>query len=271
MEVSKNLLCLIISAITISAHAQTEFKPNSSWALQYDLEQDKLLSTTDSANYHETINPVSSSTTLQSSILRRPDENIHASHYFVGPSAIPNQKGLGVFRNNMLLVNSLTYGLTKNLSVTGGMEVSSIFKNNLTWFVNAKAGFEVIDNFHIAGGYLHIQSSERTEASQFIGLFTVGDEFTSITFGGSYGEIKEQSNTKPVLMLSASHMLVQQLGLITENQIIPTVNGKSNYVGMLGIRFITRESAIDVGLGYTDAETDINTPVLPFFGYSLLF
>ncbi len=202
---------------------------------------------------------------------RKNADNLHDANYFVAPSARPYITGFGLFRNQQLVVNSLGYGISKNLSVAGGFEFSSLFRDNPIWFASVKLSFELIEDLYLAGGYAMIASTERTEVAQAFAALTTGNQERNITIGVTLGQFQEVANTRATFNLSGFYQLSYIIGLMSENHFVPAPLNNSFYIGFQGIRVVSGDSAIDLGASITTADIDIGTPVLPFLGYSLLF
>ena len=78
--------------------------------------------------------------------------NPNYTRYFIGTTGIPLAKGDGSYRNTILTLNSVDFGINNNISIGGGFEFISTMLGNPIWFVNPKIGFERSKNAYIGGG-----------------------------------------------------------------------------------------------------------------------
>ena len=216
--------------------------------------------------------------------------NPNATRYLFAPSAIPLKKGEGYYQNVWVTLNSVNYGLTDHVSITGGLELIStltaIFLPGEIGpfaFANVKAGFPVSDKIHLGGGVLAggLLSDEFEEINMGIayGLVTRGNEEHNVTLGLGYGMVSGEWARTPIVVLNGMTRLNKRLGLVTENWFISSydeykysdyqtgANITRNYTDVImalsgGLRIMSEKITIDVALitgGFIEFEKTTNT------------
>lgn len=148
--------------------------------------------------------------------------NPNATRYLFAPSAIPLKKGEGYYQNAYLLANSVNAGVTKNISVGGGVVIPLLF------YVTPKISFKAANNLYLGAGVLFTQSFLNEfdlSAGIGYGLATVGNHEHNFTIGSGYGMAKmnkEYRNTPmPIITVNGMARISRKLSLITENWLIP--------------------------------------------------
>jgi hypothetical protein len=148
--------------------------------------------------------------------------NPNATRYLFAPSAVPLRKGEGYYQNAYLLANSVNVGITRNISVGGGVVIPLLF------YVTPKISFKAANNLYLGAGVLFTQSFLNEfdlSAGIGYGLVTLGNHEHNFTVGSGYGMAKmnkEYRNTPmPIVTINGMTRLSKKLSLITENWLIP--------------------------------------------------
>ncbi len=196
--------------------------------------------------------------------------NPHDTRYFFGPSGIPVKKGKGYYQNVLLTGNFANYGITKNISVGGGLEFISTVLGNPVWFLTPKVGFDISKNLHAGGGVIVAGLAGEGTASLGYGVFTVGHAETNFTVGAGYGFISGEASQNPAIMLSGTHRVSRSIALLTENYILPMNTGETFYFGIHGIRILSKRNSFDIG-AIVIPEIAEDIPALPYVGYVRTF
>lgn len=188
--------------------------------------------------------------------------NLNDTRYFFGPSAIPIKKGKGYYQNIEVALNFVNYGITNNISIGGGFEFLSLTQGYPVVFLTPKIGFKITEKFHLGGGVLY--GSMLGENSR-IGLpyvvSTFGTAENNITFGGGVLVSGEDVHA-PTIMLSGTSRVNDNIALLTESYLV-IIDGTPMYLGIHGIRIISRKNSFDIGLILVQ---ELGFP-LPFIGY----
>jgi len=196
--------------------------------------------------------------------------NPNYMRYFIGHSGIPLEKGEGYYQNVMVVLNSAHYGITKNISIGGGIEFFSTIAGKPIWFLMPKVGFNVSKNFHIAGGGLIAGFAGEGVASYLYGVSTFGNKEKNLSVGLGYGLFDGEFSRFPAVTLSGTYRLTNGLALVTENYIFPNGIGDPFYFGIHGLRILSRKNAFDIGAVVVPQITDF-IKAIPYISYVRVF
>lgn len=183
------------------------------------------------------------------------------SSYFLGQSAIPINSGTGYYENIMLTSQILDYGLTKNISVGGGVELISLFYGYPIWFFTPKVAFNITDYFHIGCGLMMvgvIHSNHESSVELGYGVVTIGNSDYNISASVGEGYSMGSYTKNPQVMINGTCRISNRIGIISENYLITISSGTPYYAGIQGIRLMSKESSFDFGL------TIIKNEPIPF-------
>jgi hypothetical protein len=179
-------------------------------------------------------------------------ENPNATRYFFGPSAFPLKKGEGYYQNSYLFLNSVSFGVTNNISFGGGFELISTVLGKPIFFLTPKVSFKLSDKFRTGVGVLYANlptfasdGRARSSAGIMYGLGTYGSADKNITGGLGWGFIESDFSAQPVVTISGITRVSRRVALLTENYFIPA-DGYST-VFSYGARFFGEKIAIDLG------------------------
>jgi hypothetical protein len=181
--------------------------------------------------------------------------NPNPSKYLLGNSAIPMEKNSGYYQNTWIFVNTFGYGITKNISISGGFEIISIFMGSegpYAFYINPKASFKIANNFYAGGNILYANTIRTAESfgglATFNGFATYGNKNNNITCGLGWGWADGEFSSKPVIVISGMARVSKRIGFVSENWILPGINTEGNYFGIYsyGIRFLGEKTSIDL-------------------------
>ena len=191
--------------------------------------------------------------------------NPHETKYFFGPSGIPTKKGKGYYQNILATTNFFNYGITKNISIDGGFEFISTVVGSPSWFLNPKAGFNLSENIHVAGGFITVGAAGAGTASFGYGVFTLGDSETNLSIGAGYGLLDGELSDYPAIMISGTHRINNSIALLSENYVIP-----NSFFGVHCIRILSKKNSFDIGAIVIPEIVRI-LPALPYVGFVRVF
>ncbi len=181
--------------------------------------------------------------------------NPNPTKYLLGNSAIPLEKKSGYYQNTWIFVNTFSYGITNNISISAGFEIISIFAGGdgpYAFYINPKASFKIANNFYAGANILYANTIKTVEEfgglATFNGFATYGNNNNNITCGVGFGWADGEFSTKPVIVISGMVRASNRIGFISENWIIPGVNEDGGYYGIYsyGIRFLGEKISIDL-------------------------
>ena len=213
-------------------------------------------------------------------------KNTYGSHYFLTTTAIPLKKRDGYYKNTMVSLNTVAYGLTNNVSVGAALDLVSLIRSRSggpIFNVRLQAGGSVSELVHIgvSGMYINtrvpvgaeVEPDTKLRSGFALGMamITIGSINNQITIAGGWTHDGKDAGRSPVLNVGGALRVFTNVMLVTENWIF-TDPERSFYVHSLGVRILGDNLAIDVGLTYDKEYTKKITPVgLPFLSATLNF
>ena len=189
----------------------------------------------------------------------------HETRYFFGPSAIPLKKGRGYYHNVYVVGNFVNVGITDNISIGGGLEFLSTINGTPIYFLTPKVGFEVKENVHVGGGFLLAGLAGEGSATMGYGVATFGTAEKNASFGVGFGTADNDLGT--TFVFSGTARASNSISLLTENYVF-TSSRDNLYMGIQGIRILSRKSAFDIGLVFVAVD---GARPFPYVAYSRSF
>lgn len=217
--------------------------------------------------------------------LHRRSANPFGSHYFQSWSAIPLDRGEGLYRNILVSWNAVSYGVTSHVTVGGGLDLYSILNSkNRTpvWNTRVQVGGAIGSSLHLAGSAFHLHlpltmtdetgdTTVTTGITAAMGLLTWGDSNNQLTIGGGWGHNGDRMARGPMFNLAGAVRLFPNVQAVTENWIYVD-EGDDIVATSLGIRIVGDHLAIDVGAVYNEQLAgQVFSWGMPFVGALLNF
>lgn len=174
-------------------------------------------------------------------------KNSYYSEYYITSSAYNIKKGDFYYQNTFLLVHSLNYGISDNISVQAGCEPISLFSGLAegsplsSYFISPKFGFKINDRLQIGGGLffasipLIMVSNNSNHLGAVYGVATYGSNDHNITCGLARAYYDEWLNQFTILNISGTTRLSPHIALVSENWLLLDKQYKGIYT--FGIRF----------------------------------
>jgi hypothetical protein len=212
--------------------------------------------------------------------------NTYGSHYFVSFSAIPLKKNTGFYKNTMVSLNTVAFGLTEHLAVAGSLDLVSL--------IRARTGGPVYSGriqvcgstselFHLGASVTYLNTRVPVGAevpkgadvppgfATALGMVTVGNKDNQITLAAGIAHNGRDIGRGPVFNINGAMRVFTNVMLITEHWIFSDPD-RSFLAHSYGIRVIGNDLAIDIGLAYDKEYTRKVTAVgLPFLSATLNF
>lgn len=196
--------------------------------------------------------------------------NPHDTRYFFGPSGIAIDKGKGYYQNVYVTFNFINYGISDYFSIGGGFEFISTISGYPIWFLTPKFGFDLSEKSHLGAGFIMMGLAGEGTATLGYGVFTSGGSETNFSIGAGYGLLDGELSKYPAIMFAGTTRTSKTIALLTENYIITDQSGHTVYLGVHGIRIMTKKSSFDIGLLFIPQIAD-EIPALPYVGYVRVF
>lgn len=157
---------------------------------------------------------------------RRQDPN-HTRLLFA-PTGRPLGRGEGQFTDHYVLFPGVSYGLTDNLSIMGGVSiVPGLGLGEQLFYVAPRVAFTISARSAVSAGLLYAtggEGADRFGAGIVFAVGTFGDRQASLSVGGGLGFVRDHGEiewaSKPILMLGGEYQLSNSLALISENWLI---------------------------------------------------
>ena len=181
--------------------------------------------------------------------------NPNSSRYLLSSSAIPLDKKTGYYQNTWIFVNSFAYGITKNISISGGFEIISIFAKGdgpYAFYLNPKASFKVANNLYAGASILYANTIKTVDSfgglATLNGFITYGNKNNNITAAIGWGSSNGDFSSKPVVTISGMTRVSKRIGFVSENWIITNIGDEAKYYALYsyGIRFLGEKTSIDL-------------------------
>ncbi len=201
--------------------------------------------------------------------------NPHATRYLYAPSAFNLKKGEGYYQNTLLVLNSFNVGITDNISIGGGLELTSTFRAAPIFFITPKVGFKISEKFHAGGGLLFasVPFSSSISNRSYLGTAflsgTLGTKEHNITSSLGWGFIEGEFSQRPIITLSGMTRISKRAALVSENWLIPT----DGYYGLFsyGVRFFGEKMAIDLAFVNNPDIFQIIVIGIPYVSFTVKF
>jgi hypothetical protein len=187
--------------------------------------------------------------------------NPNATRYLFAPSGFNLKKGEGYYQNSYLVLNSVNYGITDNISIGGSIELLSTLSTlaegsfRPVVLITPKVGFPVAKDLNMGAGLLfvsipEIDNNPLTGAGIAYGIATYGNIEHNATLGLGWGFVDGYWAKRPLINISGMTRIRRNMSLVTENWIIPIDNdfdqGRYYEVVSYGVRFIGKTISVDL-------------------------
>ncbi len=204
--------------------------------------------------------------------------NPNSTRLLIAPNARPLKAGKGYFFDLWIFFPGLAYGITDNISVSGGISIIPGIDNQFFYFI-PKVGFAASDQVDLAASLMIFRIWNET---LYFGLgnMTFGTEDASLTGGLGLAWSEHGMMKKPAGTLGGEYRLAARLSVVGEGWFVPGENEN----GMLllgGLRFLSKEMTFDFGVAtssssnnrddsldpqYTD-DSDDETDFIPYIDF----
>lgn len=199
--------------------------------------------------------------------------NPNQTRLFIAPTGRTLGGGEGYFMDIYIFFPSVSYGLTKNITIGAGASLfPGVGFTNQMMYGSAKIGFGVGKKFNIAANGLFIRlpdlddddEEEEEDSQDFVGLAfgvaTFGTGDASITGGAGWG-YNDKDVSDPAFILGGEWRLARRLALVTENWIFPSVDEP---MVSAGVRFMGEKLSVDLAFFTVLEAGAISLPYVDF-------
>ncbi len=204
------------------------------------------------------------------------------SRNLIGATAIPMKPREFRFTNTYLLFNSLSAGVTKNITASAGFETTSLLSDSSAggiYFGSVKYGRQMGDGIHVAaqgqvlsvpfGGWVY-SGSQRLNLGFLGGLVTLGDANRQLTLGLSWSVLYFRWLTRyPMITLAGQWRFGKRMGVVSENWLLPIPGSRSPYLISYALRVMGTRICADFGFLNNEGITQVIAPGIPFASFSV--
>ncbi len=180
-------------------------------------------------------------------------KNPASNKLFITQSGRMLEARSGYYQNTYIFFSNISYGITKNISVSGGISMIPElgFENQLK-NIGVKVGVNLNESFSVSGTatYYSLFDSDFGFTSVF-GAATYTRKELDLTAGLGVATA-EGETTDPVFIVGGQLRVSQRFALLSENFVFPTESDGLEPLISFGGRFIGQRIAADLGFFTTD-------------------
>ena len=178
-------------------------------------------------------------------------ENFQDTRYFFSPNGYGLRKGEAYYQNVWVLYNQFSVGLTKNISIGGGMVPLFLFAGAPTpmWII-PKVSFPIVkDKFNVGAGALigYLVGEQNAGFGIVYGTGTLGSRDKNVTFGLGYGFAAGEWLEKPIINLCVLLRAGPKSYFMSENYYL-NIEGDNIVLISAGGRSVIKRMGLDYGL-----------------------
>jgi len=193
--------------------------------------------------------------------------NPNYSRLFFSPTARMLKKGAGYFADYYLFFPTVSYGVTENFTIGGGMSIlpTSRLDEQLVYF-SIKLGLmrERKFKFAVGSGFVNIPFFDDSHILGVLyGVGTYGSLNESFTFGIGYIFYDSEFANKPIIMVGGETRISKRVSLVSENVLFP---GEKYPLISYGVRIFGEKLSVDLVLVNTLGE-DALFPGIPYVDF----
>ncbi len=175
-----------------------------------------------------------------------PVDFYNSTRYFINPTGYSLKKGQSYYENIYLFLNSYTYGITDNISVSGGAEIASIlFGPQIPLLFGSVKFSKPFNNekgaFGVNTTFLVLPESGLSSVALIAGSFTFGSRNNNFSVGTGVGGLVP-------LNIGFMTRLSEKVSLVSDNTIL-FFDGDQEVLASFGARIHFRKVGTALNLG----------------------
>jgi hypothetical protein len=175
--------------------------------------------------------------------------NPNATRLYFTPTAYMLKRGEGYIADYYLFFPMVSFGITDNISIGGGVSVfPGISFDEQIFYFTPKIGLKATEKFHLAAGALlakipDFDNDESNIVGILYGLGTYGTPDLNFSAGLGYGFRGSDLAEKPMVMIGFQSRLARRVSFVSENWVFP---GVDQPLVSYGIRFFGEKLSVDL-------------------------
>ncbi len=203
------------------------------------------------------------------------------------PTGRPLGKGDGYFSDHYVIFPGFAYGLTRNLSLAGGVStIPGLGLDEQVFYVSTQLGFKPSEKAAFSfGGLYAAGAGEELDAAVLYGVTTLGRPDRSLTLGFALGATREEEyqydrrdrvvgstlrwNSEPIVLVGGGVRLARRASLVSENWLFLNKPLSQQAFG-LALRLFADRISVDVGFVFVPELIDEGFPI-PWLSFSYHF
>lgn len=177
--------------------------------------------------------------------------NPNSSRLILAPSGRMLDKGKGYIADYCLFSPRVAYGITKNISVSGGATLIPFSREDQWFYLMPEFGMDVNDNSALSAGAAVFMPFWDSPGSSFpllsvaYGAFSAGKPDSRITAGVGYGIVRDEWMKLPVFLFGRDIRIFKGVSLVSENYIFMDNDRVLQTVFCYGCRFFSKSLCVD--------------------------
>ena len=195
-------------------------------------------------------------------------ENPNQTRLFFAPTGRMLTKGEGYFSDYEALFPGVSFGVTDNISIGGGVSLIPGVGSDQLVYVTPKVGMSLAPRVNVAVGVIAATVPDEDPFGAIYGVGTVGDGDASVTGGIVYGFAGKDVSSEFAVLLGGEKRVSRRIALVTENYFVPSSVGQPLVSG--GVRFMSEKLTVDLAMFNLIGEQAV-FPGLPWVGFVYKF
>ncbi|MCX6828276.1 MAG: hypothetical protein NT002_03195 [candidate division Zixibacteria bacterium] len=198
--------------------------------------------------------------------------NPNQTRLYLSPTGRMLKKGQGYFSDLLLFFPSVSFGVTDNITLGGGVSLfPGVDIDKQLYYLIPKIGFNAGKNVAIAGSVLIMRipgfDDDGFDTPKSMGIVfgtcTIGGEDNSFTFGVGHGYVGDEFAESPAVLVGGEYRIARRLSFVSENWKFPDVD---NPLISYGLRFFGESISVDLAL-FNVLSEDFFFPGIPMVGF----
>ena len=199
-------------------------------------------------------------------------ENFQDARYFFSPNGYGLRKGEAYYQNVWVLYNQFSVGLTKNISIGGGIVPLFLFAGAPTpvWLIPKVSIPIVKDKFNVGAGALvgYVLGEEDAGFGLVYGTGTIGSRDQNLSLGVGYGWVAGEFTDKPIINLCVLIRTSPKSYFMSENYYL-SIDGTNIVLLSMGGRSVIKRIGLDYGLFVPISEELESFVAIPWLGITV--
>jgi len=204
------------------------------------------------------------------------------SRLMFAPTGRPLRKGDGYFSDHYVVFPGVTYGVTDQISLSGGVStVPAVAPGDQLFFASARFARQVTDDLAFSAGALYAAGGGEGAGILF-GVGTLGRPERSLTVGLGFGGTRDEGGypdyrqrfrwrDAPILMVGGTLQLSNSVALVSENWLLLGRDfDLSRQPFGVAVRFFGDRISVDVGVVLVGEVLEEGLPI-PWLSFSYHF